>query len=120
MFSTQWFLTLFTARFPLYFVFHILDVFLLDGMNVLFQVAMSLLYLCRKDLLLLDFEGILKYVRISLPRKCRNEQQAQRLMKLACDWKVKKLKKYEEEYMVQKEETDKVLIIICLRFFTKL
>ncbi|ERL92069.1 hypothetical protein D910_09391 [Dendroctonus ponderosae] len=30
MFASQWFLTLFTARFPLYFVFHIIDVFLLQ------------------------------------------------------------------------------------------
>lgn len=50
MFASQWFLTLFTARFPLYFVFHIIDVFLLQGIDTLFQVAMSLLmvscYLC--------------------------------------------------------------------------
>lgn len=38
MFASQWFLTLFTARFPLYLVFHILDVFLLDGLPILFQV----------------------------------------------------------------------------------
>ena len=28
MFASQWFLTLFTAKFPLYTVFHILDIFL--------------------------------------------------------------------------------------------
>ncbi len=28
MFASQWFLTLFTAKFPLFMVFHILDVFL--------------------------------------------------------------------------------------------
>ncbi|CAG2062122.1 unnamed protein product [Timema podura] len=43
MFASQWFLTLFTARFPLYFVFHILDVFLLQGVDTLFQVALALL-----------------------------------------------------------------------------
>lgn len=43
MFASQWFLTLFTARFPLYFVFHILDVFLLQGTETLFQVAIALL-----------------------------------------------------------------------------
>lgn len=43
MFASQWFLTLFTARFPLYFVFHIIDVFLLQGTDTLFQVAMALL-----------------------------------------------------------------------------
>jgi len=43
MFASQWFLTLFTARFPLYFVFHIIDVFLLQGVDTLFQVALALL-----------------------------------------------------------------------------
>jgi hypothetical protein len=43
MFASQWFLTLFTARFPLYFVFQIIDVFLLQGFDTLFQVALALL-----------------------------------------------------------------------------
>jgi hypothetical protein len=43
MFASQWFLTLFTARFPLYFVFHIIDVFLLQGVDTLFQVALALI-----------------------------------------------------------------------------
>ncbi|XP_050073438.1 rab GTPase-activating protein 1 [Anopheles maculipalpis] len=107
MFASQWFLTLFTARFPLYFVFYILDVFLLDGIPVLFQVALTLLNVCRKDLLELDFEGILKYFRVTLPKKCRSETQAKKLMKLSFECKVKKLKKYELEYLAKKEETER-------------
>ncbi|XP_050090218.1 rab GTPase-activating protein 1-like isoform X2 [Anopheles aquasalis] len=107
MFASQWFLSLFTARFPLYFVFYILDVFLLDGIPVLFQVALTLLSTCRKDLLELDFEGILKYFRVTLPKKCRSETQAKRLMKLSFECKVKKLRKYELEYMAKKEETER-------------
>uniref|UniRef100_A0A182NKJ8 Rab-GAP TBC domain-containing protein n=1 Tax=Anopheles dirus TaxID=7168 RepID=A0A182NKJ8_9DIPT len=107
MFASQWFLTLFTARFPLYFVFYILDVFLLDGIPVLFQVALTLLNVCRKDLLELDFEGILKYFRVTLPKKCRSETQAKKLMKLSFECKVKKLKKYELEYVAKKEETER-------------
>ncbi|XP_049541657.1 rab GTPase-activating protein 1-like [Anopheles darlingi] len=107
MFASQWFLSLFTARFPLYFVFYILDVFLLDGIPVLFQVALTLLSTCRKDLLELDFEGILKYFRVTLPKKCRSETQAKRLMKLSFECKVKKLRKYELEYMAKKEEKNR-------------
>lgn len=107
MFASQWFLSLFTARFPLYFVYYILDVFLLDGITVLFQVALTLLSVCKKDLLELDFEGILKYVRVTLPKKCRSENQANKLMKLAFECKVKKLKKYELEYMAKKEEDER-------------
>lgn len=43
MYASQWFLTLFTARFPLFFVFRIMDVVLLQGLDTLFQVAIALL-----------------------------------------------------------------------------
>ncbi|XP_031840690.1 GTPase activating protein and centrosome-associated isoform X2 [Nomia melanderi] len=103
MFAAQWFLTLFTARFPLYLVFHILDVFLLQGLDTLFQVALALLMLCKKELLQLDFESILKYFRVHLPKRCRNEEVSRYVMKLACSVTLKKLKKYEAEFMALKE-----------------
>lgn len=107
MFASQWFLTLFTARFPLYFVFHILDVFLLEGMPILFQVALTLLAVCEAELRQLDFEGVLKFVRVSLPKKCRSPAQARKMMKMACDRKVKKMRQYEEEFVANKEATEK-------------
>uniref|UniRef100_A0A146LJE7 Rab GTPase-activating protein 1 n=2 Tax=Lygus hesperus TaxID=30085 RepID=A0A146LJE7_LYGHE len=103
MFASQWFLTLYTARFPLYFVFHIIDVFLLQGTETLFQVALALLTMCKKDLMQLDFESILKYFRVTLPKKCRHEEVARNLMKLAVTIKMKKLKKYEQEFLAFKE-----------------
>ncbi|XP_075228045.1 GTPase activating protein and centrosome-associated isoform X2 [Lycorma delicatula] len=106
MFASQWFLTLFTARFPLYFVFHIIDVFLLQGMETLFQIAIALLMVFRKDLLQLDFENVLKYFRVTLPKKCRNEETARQVIKLACSLKMKKLRKYEQEFIALKEAQD--------------
>lgn len=107
MFASQWFLTMFTARFPLYFVFHILDVFLLDGMQILFQVALTLLNEFESELRTLDFEGILKYFRVTLPKRCRSTTMARKLMKKACERKVKKLKQYREEFLAQKEMAEK-------------
>lgn len=43
MFASQWFLTLYTAKFPLFMVFHYLDLFLLIGLDSVFQVALALL-----------------------------------------------------------------------------
>ena len=43
MFASQWFLTLYTAKFPLHLVFRVLDVFLLKDMDWVFQVAIALL-----------------------------------------------------------------------------
>ncbi|TSK53697.1 Rab GTPase-activating protein 1-like [Bagarius yarrelli] len=39
----QWFLTLFTAKFPLCMVFHITDLLLSEGLNIIFNVALALL-----------------------------------------------------------------------------
>lgn len=108
MYASQWFLTLFTARFPLCFVYHVLDVFLLDGIPLLFQVALTLLSICENDLSQLDFEGILKYFRVTLPKKCRSSSQARRIMKMACDRKIKKLKQYEDEFMLKKQDKDRL------------
>ncbi|CAG2116761.1 unnamed protein product, partial [Medioppia subpectinata] len=105
MYASQWFLTLFTAKFPLHVVFPILDLFLLDGMDTIFQVALALLSISKKDLLALDFEGVLKYFRVSLPKKFRTEENGKYLLRTAVAIKLKKLKKYEKEYQIWKEST---------------
>lgn len=104
MYASQWFLTLFTAKFPLYVVYYILDIFLLDGTPVLFQVAISLLQLSKEHLLRLDFEGILKYFRIHLPKNYQSDEQARILLQLANSKKVKsQLISYEKAFNAQRD-----------------
>ncbi|XP_076436762.1 rab GTPase-activating protein 1-like isoform X2 [Babylonia areolata] len=107
MFASQWFLTLFTAKFPLHVVFHILDLYLSEGNLVIFSVALALLKISRKDLLSHDFEGVLKYFRVQLPKRFRTEEAAVELMQTAVALKVtgKKMKKYEKEYYALKEQS---------------
>lgn len=107
MFSSQWFLTLFTAKFPLNMVFHVIDIFLCEvrwlsmtfdasttdvlrtqGELVVFQVAFGLLECCRRELLALDFEGVLKYFRVQLPKKYRVDDQVKLLVQAAVHAKV--------------------------------
>uniref|UniRef100_A0A8I5Y2G5 Rab GTPase-activating protein 1 n=1 Tax=Rattus norvegicus TaxID=10116 RepID=A0A8I5Y2G5_RAT len=92
MYASQWFLTLFTAKFPLYMVFHIIDLLLCET--------------SKDDLLLTDFEGALKFFRVQLPKRYRSEENAKRLMELACNTKIsqKKLKKFEKEYHTMREQ----------------
>ena len=56
----------------------------------------------RKDLTSLDFEGILKYFRVSLPKKYRSEENVRQLFKLATSLKVKRLDKYQRDYLLSK------------------
>ncbi|KAM4641018.1 rab GTPase-activating protein 1-like isoform 2-T3 [Discoglossus pictus] len=105
MYASQWFLSLFTAKFPLCMVFHIMDLLLLEGLNIIFNVALALLKTSKEDLLQADFEGALKFFRVQLPKRYRAEENARRLMEQACNIKVptKKLKKYEKEYLAMRE-----------------
>lgn len=100
MFASQWFLTIFTAKFPLCFVYRVMDMFLCEGRRVLIAIALGLLKTARKELLLLDFEGILNYFRVSLPKKFTTDAECSRLFQLLKNYKVTdaKLKKLEKEY----------------------
>uniref|UniRef100_A0AAY4BR57 Rab-GAP TBC domain-containing protein n=1 Tax=Denticeps clupeoides TaxID=299321 RepID=A0AAY4BR57_9TELE len=105
MYASQWFLTLFTAKFPLCMVFHITDLMLCEGLNIIFNVALALLKTSKEDLLQADFEGALKFFRVQLPKRYRAAENARRLMEQACNIKVptKKLKKFEKEYQSLRE-----------------
>ena len=61
----------------------------------------------RKDLLALDFEGVLKYFRVQLPKRFRTEEATKELIQTAVGLKVssKKLKKYEKEYQSIREQS---------------
>ncbi|XP_028665044.1 rab GTPase-activating protein 1 isoform X1 [Erpetoichthys calabaricus] len=106
MYASQWFLTLFTAKFPLYMVFHIIDLLLCEGISVIFNVALALLKTSKDDLLSTDFEGALKFFRVPVPKRYRSEENAKKLMELACSMKIsqKKLKKYEKDYYTIREQ----------------
>uniref|UniRef100_A0AAY4BIQ1 Rab GTPase-activating protein 1 n=1 Tax=Denticeps clupeoides TaxID=299321 RepID=A0AAY4BIQ1_9TELE len=108
MYASQWFLTLFTAKFPLYMVFHIIDLLLCEGISVIFNVALALLKTSKDDLLQTDFEGALKFFRVPVPKRYRSEENAKKLMELACSMKIsqKKLKKYEKEYHTMREQQE--------------
>ncbi|VDM97084.1 unnamed protein product [Thelazia callipaeda] len=105
MYASQWFLTLFTAKFPLQMVYFIVDLFLSEGMNTIFHISLALLKASKKELLQLDFEGALKYFRVALPRCYRTEANAKELIHQAVKLKIshKRLSKYEKEFYSLKE-----------------
>lgn len=70
-------------------------------------MALTLLSVCEAELRQLDFEGILKYFRVTLPKKCRSSGPTRKLLKSACEKKVKKLKLYEDEFVANKELAEK-------------
>ena len=66
---------------------------LLQGIETIFLVALAILKVARKDLLQQDFEGLMKYFRVNIPKTYRSEENAKHLMTVACAVKLKKLNK---------------------------
>ena len=105
MYASQWFLTVFTAKFPLFLVMRVLDLFLLEGFQAVFQVALAILKVSKRELLEQDFEGLMKYYRVNIPKTYRNEENCRHLMQVATKQiKLKKMKKYEKDWLRIKAE----------------
>ena len=45
-----------------FFGFRVMDVFLIDGMEIIFRLAVAILTFGKEDLLSLDMEGMLKVI----------------------------------------------------------
>ncbi len=108
MYASQWFLTLFTAKFPLYMVFRILDLVLSEGFIVIFSMSIALLKRSETDLLNLNFEEILKYLTFNLPKMYKFEGNLN-FQELLQEWSQfqtkideKKLLKYEKNFNLMK------------------
>lgn len=61
MYASSWFLTLYTTALNLNLICcRIMDVFLSEGMEVIFKIALALLNIGKETVLSLDMEGMLK------------------------------------------------------------
>lgn len=63
MYATQWFMTLFSYRFPLDLVYRILDSVFAEGIEAIFRFAMALMQRSEEALLELNFEQALAYLK---------------------------------------------------------
>ncbi|EDW51387.1 GM13069 [Drosophila sechellia] len=67
MYASSWFLTLYTTTLNVNLSCRIMDVFLSEGMEFIFKVALALLLTGKETLLCLDMEAMLKFFQKSCP-----------------------------------------------------
>ncbi|XP_024082272.1 ecotropic viral integration site 5 ortholog isoform X3 [Cimex lectularius] len=110
MYASSWFLTLFTTALAIPTACRIIDVFLSEGMETLFKVALALLTMGKDDLLSLDMEGMLKFFQKELPIRADADPEA--LMNLAYNVKfnTKKMQKLKKEYTVMKTKEQEDMV----------
>jgi hypothetical protein len=59
MYATKWYPTMFSISLPFEFTIRIWDLFMVDGFKVLYKAALTVLRLLQKDLIKVEFEGIM-------------------------------------------------------------
>ncbi|CAN6448707.1 unnamed protein product [Victoria cruziana] len=63
MYASQWFITVFTYSFPFSLALRIWDVFLQEGVKIIFRVGLALLKYCHDNLVKLPFEKLVHALR---------------------------------------------------------
>ena len=63
LYASSWFLTLFTTSLPIHLSCRIMDCFLLEGVEVIFRLALALLTIGKPNLLVYDMEGVIRVSR---------------------------------------------------------
>lgn len=117
MYASSWFLTLFTTALNLAISCRIMDVFLSEGMEFIFKVALAMLVWGKEQLLSLDMEAMLKYFQKELP--LRVEADPDCLFNLAFSMKIntKKMKKMEKEYADLRKKEQEEMVELRVSFF---
>uniref|UniRef100_A0A1L8DVN3 Putative ypt/rab gtpase activating protein n=1 Tax=Nyssomyia neivai TaxID=330878 RepID=A0A1L8DVN3_9DIPT len=116
MYASSWFLTLYTTTLTLPLSSRIMDVFLSEGMEFIFKVALALLTLGKDTLLSQDMEAMLKYFQKELPQRVENEPEALFAMAYTIKINTKKMKKMEKEYAdLRKKEQEEMVELRRLR-----
>ncbi|XP_023932514.1 EVI5-like protein isoform X2 [Lingula anatina] len=102
MYASHWFLTLFTTALPLEMSFRVMDLYISEGMEIIFKIGIAILQDCQIELMTCDMEGMLKFFQKDMPAKY--EQDYERLLSIAYDVKynARKMKKLEKEYTTLK------------------
>ncbi|KAH7688752.1 Rab6 GTPase activator GAPCenA and related TBC domain proteins protein [Dioscorea alata] len=100
MYASQWFITVFSYSFPFPLALRIWDVFLYEGVKIVFQIGLALIRFCHDDLIKLPFEKLIHALK-NFPEEAMNPDT---LLPLAFSIKVsKRLEELEEEYQKRNE-----------------
>jgi len=98
MFATRWFMTIFTSVFPFSLVSRVWDVYLVEGWKVVYRVMVCLLGHAQLDLMDLDMEDILTYLRDEFPSKIKGPSILRESLKVPL--RHRHIRKYTNEWRV--------------------
>lgn len=121
LYSSSWFCTLFTTNLPLSLAYRVMDLFLSEGLEIIFRLSLAILQICKEDLLKLDMEGLIKYFQKEMPSRIESEclinvacqlikYDSKKMKKLCKDYTTIKVKEQEEAIEFRRLRTENRLL----------
>ncbi|GAB6024976.1 hypothetical protein CHUAL_010070 [Chamberlinius hualienensis] len=112
MYASSWFLTLYSTSLLLPLAFRVMDVFISEGMEMIFRIAISILQTCKDELMSQDMEGMIRFLQKDMPVFYDNDPEL--LMNVAYQVKYngKKMKKLEKEYTAKRTKEQEEMVEI--------
>ncbi|KAM9186461.1 ecotropic viral integration site 5 protein homolog isoform 2-T2 [Mergus octosetaceus] len=98
MYASSWFLTIFLTTFPLPIATRIFDIFMSEGLEIVFRVGLALLQMNQAELLQLDMEGMLQHFQKVIPHQFDSGPDKLIQASYQVKYNAKKMKKLEKEY----------------------
>ncbi|XP_052055092.1 ecotropic viral integration site 5 protein homolog isoform X5 [Apodemus sylvaticus] len=98
MYASSWFLTIFLTTFPLPVATRIFDIFMSEGLEIVFRVGLALLQMNQAELMQLDMEGMLQHFQKVIPHQFDGGPEKLIQSAYQVKYNSKKMKKLEKEY----------------------
>lgn len=98
MYASSWFLTIFLTTFPLPIATRIFDIFMSEGLEIVFRVGVALLQMNQTELMQLDMEGMLQHFQRVVPHQFDGGPDKLIQSAYQVKYNSKKMKKLEKEY----------------------
>ncbi|XP_037118438.1 EVI5-like protein isoform X4 [Syngnathus acus] len=116
MYASSWFLTLFLTFLPLPVATRIFDIFMYEGLEIIFRVGMAILQYNQTDLIQLDMEGMSQHFQKVIPHQFDSCPDKLILRAYQIKYNTKRMKKLEKEYTtIKNKEMEEQIEIKRLR-----
>ncbi|XP_066469571.1 EVI5-like protein isoform X2 [Tiliqua scincoides] len=116
MYASSWFLTLFLTTFPLPVATRVFDIFMYEGLEIIFRVGLALLQFNQAELMQLDMEGMSQYFQKVIPHQFDSCPDKLILKAYQVKYNPKKMKRLEKEYTaIKNREMEEQIEIKRLR-----
>ncbi|XP_051801192.1 EVI5-like protein [Acanthochromis polyacanthus] len=116
MYASSWFLTLFLTFLPLPVATRIFDIFMYEGLEIIFRVGLAILQYNQTDLIQLDMEGMSQHFQKVIPHQFDSCPDKLILRAYQVKYNPKRMKKLEKEYTtIKNKEMEEQIEIKRLR-----